>query len=95
MRKKYSNNKIFDALEWIATMASHVSSKGELMVRYYGYYSNVFRGKRKKGDNDELIPSILLHRHNLKLDKQNALAYHKTIRYICFYCIRWRQKWHL
>jgi len=29
------------------------------MVRYYGYYSNVSRGKRKKGDSDELIPSIL------------------------------------
>jgi hypothetical protein len=30
------------------------------MVRYYGYYSNVSRGKRKKGDSDELIPSILV-----------------------------------
>jgi len=29
------------------------------MVRYYGYYSNVGRGKRKKNDQDELIPSIL------------------------------------
>ena len=28
------------------------------MVRYYGYYSNVARGKRKKSDQDELIPSI-------------------------------------
>ena len=30
------------------------------MVRYYGYYSNVVaRGKRKKNDQDELIPYIL------------------------------------
>ena len=29
------------------------------MVRYYGYISNVSRGKRKKNDQDELIPSIL------------------------------------
>ncbi len=29
------------------------------MVRYYGYVSNVSRGKRKKNDQDELIPSIL------------------------------------
>ena len=28
-------------------------------VRYYGYYSNVSRGKRKKSDQDELIPSTL------------------------------------
>ncbi len=34
-------------------------------------------------------------RHNLNLDKQNALAYHQTIRYICFCCIKWRGKWHL
>ena len=29
------------------------------MVRYYGHYSNVSRGKRKMQDQDELIPSIL------------------------------------
>ena len=29
------------------------------MVRYYGHYSNVARGKRKMQDRDELIPSIL------------------------------------
>jgi len=29
------------------------------MVRYYGYYSNVSRGKRKKQNQDGMIPSIL------------------------------------
>lgn len=29
------------------------------MVRYYGYYSNVSRGKRKKQNQDEWIPCIL------------------------------------
>jgi len=29
------------------------------MVRYYGFYSNVSRGKRKKQDQDGMIPSIL------------------------------------
>ena len=29
------------------------------MVRYYGYYSNVARGKRKKADADDYIPCIL------------------------------------
>ena len=32
---------VFDALEWLAAMCSHVPNKGEQMVRYYGYYSNV------------------------------------------------------
>ena len=29
------------------------------MVRYYGHYSNVSRGKRKKHNQEGLIPSIL------------------------------------
>jgi hypothetical protein len=36
-----------------------VPNKGEQMVRYYGYYSNVARGKRKKAEENDLIPSIL------------------------------------
>ena len=51
--------KVFDALEWLAAMGSHVPDKGEQMVRYYGYYSNVSRGKRKKETEDALIPPIL------------------------------------
>ena len=39
-------------------MCSHVPNKGEQMVRYYGYYSNVSRGKRKIQDKDDAIPSI-------------------------------------
>jgi endogenous inhibitor of DNA gyrase (YacG/DUF329 family) len=57
--KDGKEEKVFDPLEWLAAMCSHVPNKGEQMVRYYGYYSNVSRGKRKKEDNDELIPSIL------------------------------------
>jgi hypothetical protein len=41
--------KVFDALEWLAAMCNHVPNKGEQMVRCYGYYSNVARGKRSKG----------------------------------------------
>ncbi len=46
-------------MQALAAMCSHVPNKGEQMVRYYGYYSNVSRGKRKKHDQDGLIPSIL------------------------------------
>ena len=42
-----SQTKVFDVLEWLAAMCSHVPNKGEQMARYYGYYSNVARGKRK------------------------------------------------
>lgn len=57
--KDGKEEKVFDALEWLAAMCSHVPNKGEQMVRYYGYYSNVSRGKRKMQNQDELIPSIL------------------------------------
>jgi hypothetical protein len=38
-------------------MCSHIPDRIEQMVRYYGYYSNVSRGKRKKTDDG--ILSIL------------------------------------
>ena len=43
----------------MAAMCSHVPNKGEQMVRYYGYYSNVSRGSRKRQNQDEWIPCIL------------------------------------
>jgi len=57
--KDDKKDREFDALEWLAAMCSHVPNKGEQMVRYYGYYSNVSRGKRKKQNEDESIPYIL------------------------------------
>jgi hypothetical protein len=52
--KDCDTTKIFTApalsmgqvLEWMASMCSHIPNKGEQMVRYYGYYSNVSRGRR-------------------------------------------------
>ena len=46
--KDAKKTKTFDALEWLAAMCSHVPNRGEQIVRYYGYNSNVLRGKRKK-----------------------------------------------
>jgi hypothetical protein len=69
--KDGKNEKTFDALEWLAAMCSHVPNKGEQMVRYYGYYSNVSRGKRKKQDQDEWIPCILEPDKNAKEYRKN------------------------
>jgi hypothetical protein len=52
-------------------MCSHVPNKGEQMARYYGYYSNVSRGKRKMLDQDALIPSILEPDELSKESRQN------------------------
>jgi len=35
-------------LHWILAITADGPNKGEQLVRYYGYYSNVSRGKRKK-----------------------------------------------
>jgi len=59
-------SKTFTALEWLAAMCSHISNRGEQMVRYYGYYSNVSRGKRKGTGTDAVIPCILEPEGHLK-----------------------------
>jgi hypothetical protein len=52
------DQKTFPALEWLAAMCSHIPNRGEQMVRYYGYYSNVARGKRKETGTDDVIPCM-------------------------------------
>jgi hypothetical protein len=58
--------KNFPALEWLAAMCSHIPNRGEQMVRYYGYYSNVSRGKRQQEGLDDAIPCILEPQGNEK-----------------------------
>jgi len=45
--------KEFSAMEWMAALRSHIPDQGEQTVCYYGYYSNVIRGRgkgKKKAD---------------------------------------------
>ena len=65
------SEKTFDALEWLAAMCSHVPNKGEQIVRYYGYYSNLCRGRRKKADQDRLVPCILQPAESCKGYRKN------------------------
>jgi len=57
--KNGQSSRVFDTLEWLAAMTSHIPNKGEQMVRYYGYYSNASRGQRKKAGIQEIIPYLL------------------------------------
>ncbi|QOX81016.1 transposase (plasmid) [Trichlorobacter lovleyi] len=50
--------KSFSALDWLAHIISHIPRHGEQMVRYYGYYSNAARGKRRKYGMDDKTPEI-------------------------------------
>ena len=47
------NFAVFPVLDWIATLAAHIPDKGEQLLRYYGCYINVSRGKRKKQKPEE------------------------------------------
>ena len=42
------NFEVFPVLDWIAAVTAHIPNKGERLLRYYGWYSNVNRGKRKR-----------------------------------------------
>ncbi|MGH9338212.1 MAG: transposase, partial [Acidobacteriota bacterium] len=37
-----------DALDWIARVTSHIPNRPEQRVRYYGWFSNASRGKRRR-----------------------------------------------
>jgi len=41
------------------------------MVRYYGYYNNVARGKRKEAGTDNALPSMLEPVGNEKALRKN------------------------
>ncbi len=69
--KDGKNQKTFPAMEWLAAMCSHIPNRGEQMVRYYGYYSNVARGKRKKEESDDLVPCIIEPQGNEKAFRKN------------------------
>ena len=44
------NFEVFPVLDWIAAVTAHIPNKGEHMLRYYGWFSNVNRGRRKNAE---------------------------------------------
>jgi len=47
----------FDPLDWLARVASHIPEKGTQLVRYFGTYSNRFRGAARKAQACEQPPA--------------------------------------
>jgi len=41
------NFEVFSACDWLAALTAHIPNAGEHLARYYGWYSNVKRGKRR------------------------------------------------
>jgi len=46
----------FDALDFIGLLVAHIPNKGQVMQRYYGYYSNRQRGARRKAAEASAAP---------------------------------------
>jgi len=45
-----SGTRTFDALDFLALVVAQIPDKGQVMQRYYGYYSNRQRGKRRDAE---------------------------------------------
>jgi hypothetical protein len=54
-----SQEESMDYLEFIARVTSHIPDKGQVMIRYYGLYSNAHRGKIRKADSALSPPPII------------------------------------
>jgi hypothetical protein len=63
--------KTFDALDWLAQLVTHIPTKGEQMVRYYGFYSNKLRGLRKKAGTDDQVPASIYSDISRKAFRKN------------------------
>lgn len=48
--------QVFDPIEFIYRLQKHIPDKGEVMIRYYGYYANASRGKRNRDTSENKIP---------------------------------------
>jgi len=54
-----------DYLEFIARVTSHIPDKGQVMIRYYGLYSNAHRGKMRKAGVGSSHPPIIEGEYHL------------------------------
>jgi ribosomal protein S27E len=57
--KHGSQDESIDYLEFIARVTSHIPDKGQVMIRYYGLYSNAHRGKMRKAGAASSPPLII------------------------------------
>ncbi len=57
--KGIAEEERMDYLDFIARVTSHIPDKGQVMVRYYGLYSNAHRGKKRKAGLHPSCPPII------------------------------------
>lgn len=57
--KDRKSQKVFNALDWLGRLVTHIPGRYEQTVRYYGWYSNKSREMRKKAGTDDTIPAVM------------------------------------
>jgi hypothetical protein len=65
------NFAVYDVLEFLAALSSHIPAAGKKMVLYYGWYSQASRGKRKR-EGKSLGDEIAFHQFD---DDNRILRY--------------------
>jgi len=63
--------KSFDPIEFIFLLVKHIPNKGEVLIRYYGWYSNASRGKRLPRDATGIAPQTSDESPSLKARKKS------------------------
>ncbi len=49
-----AGSETLDVLEFLARVASHISNKGQVLQRYYGWYAPRTRGIRRRAGTEEV-----------------------------------------
>jgi len=87
--KNGNDSKEFDAVDFIASICSHIPNKNEQMVRYLGFYSNVCRGRRKKQGSAESEYVIEDGQYNIGCSKSWARLIKKVYEVDLLVCPIW------
>ena len=73
------NFEVFSTCDWLAALTAHIPNAGEHLVRYYGWYSNVSRGKRRKAQEEG---SSTIEEHSEVSDSAVKRAWARLIRQV-------------
>ncbi len=69
--KDQKSRKVFNALDLPARLTTHIPSRYEQTVRYYGWYSNKSSGMRKEAGTDDTLPTVIPGKMSSKESRQN------------------------
>ena len=69
--KNGKDREVFEALDWLARLVTHIPDRYEQTVRYCGWYSNKSIGMRKKAETGDIIPAIMPNEMTSKESQQN------------------------